>query len=106
MTLTELKAQAARVFVEECARYEIQHAIGTSLYCVVGAGEFLPRFPSKPDARSFITRRGLEARDRWLAENAGNRDGELWKECGTESWGSDPILDGLEAFAALGRGEG
>ena len=83
MTLTELKAQAARVFVEECALRQVK---GFNLEGCQSLAEYNER----------LVMCGLEAAWRFMGENADQCD-ELMRACSVEA---------IWAFEALGRGEG
>ena len=75
MTLSELKAQAARVFVEECAQHEVVRSAGNQYRVRLTFDRdhtvFIAVHPASAwdDCQHFITMRGLEARDRCIAEN-------------------------------------
>jgi hypothetical protein len=99
MTLAELKAQAARVFAEECVRYSIDlHPDGPGVLLDLGNACRMEFRGDKAQCEQFITMRGLEARDRWLAEN--------WLSLPDMLNPNDPSKAIHDVFAALGRQEG
>jgi hypothetical protein len=98
MTLSELKAQAARVFVEECAKYETKSIAPKIAVFLEGKEVF---FGLEDDCVLFAVQRSLEARDAWLAENAYDCP-ELSQIAAAPCCQSS--ID--RAFAALGKREG
>jgi hypothetical protein len=103
MTLAELKAQAARVFAEECARYRVAtfHFDGKDkpIFWIKDTGEEID--VPEDQRENWITMRGLEAMWRFMVDSWAQCD-EI--SCFTTSISNQAALENI--LITLGRQEG